>query len=318
MLPLLRLVPEYRSRVWGGQSLKPTSPPTGEAWIVHEDNYVDGGPYDGQQLKEIAAKSSAELLGTTPIEKTGERFPLLIKLLDCADWLSIQVHPDDALAAEMVGPQAFGKTEAWYFLEAADGAQVISGVEPGTSAEDLAHAIRSGTIRDVSAFTDVAAGDAILMPARTMHALGPGLVLYEVQQTSDTTYRVWDWDRPASDGRALHIEESVRVTNPDGIAPFYLGVPWAYGVHRILASEYFQLDRYDCAIEPLIVNTRAESFYLVTAIVGALAVTTANSQATLGRYETVLVPASAGEFRLSAASHAQALVSHVPTTGISR
>ncbi len=318
MLPLLRLVPEYRSRVWGGQSLKPSHPPTGEAWIVHEDNYVDGGPFNGKQLKEIAADSGTDLLGSEPFGRTGNRFPLLIKLLDCADWLSIQVHPDDALAAEMVGPHVFGKTEAWYFLEAAEGAQVISGVAPGTSAAELADAIRSGIIRDVSAFTDVSAGDSILMPARTMHALGPGLVLYEVQQTSDTTYRVWDWDRPASDGRALHIEESVRVTNPEGIAPFYLGIPWAYGAHRILASEYFQLDRYDCAVEPLVLNTRGESFYLVTAIEGALAVTMANSQATLGRYETVLVPASAGEFRLSAASRAQALVSHVPAAGISR
>ena len=318
MLPLLRLVPEFRSRVWGGQSLKPTDPPTGEAWIVHEDNYVDGGPFNGKQLKEIAAESGADLLGSEPFGRTGNRFPLLIKLLDCADWLSIQVHPDDALAAEMVGPGAFGKTEAWYFLEAAEGAQVISGVAPGTSATELAEAIRSGTIRDVSAFTDVSAGDAILMPARTMHALGPGLVLYEVQQTSDTTYRVWDWDRPASDGRALHIEESVRVTNPEGIAPFYVGVPWTYGAHRILDSEYFQLDRYDCAAEPLVVNTLSESFYLVTAIDGAVAVTMANSQATLGRYETVLVPASAGEFRLSASHRSQALVSHVPTSGISR
>ena len=318
MLPLLRLVPEFRSRVWGGQSLKPSQPPTGEAWIVHEDNVVDGGPLDGKKLKEIAATHGANLLGSTPWQKTGERFPLLIKLLDCADWLSIQVHPDDALAAELVGPGAFGKTEAWYFLEATEDAQVISGVTPGTTAEELASAIRAGNIRDYSAFTTVTAGDAILMPARTMHALGPGLVLYEVQQTSDTTYRVWDWDRPATDGRQLHIEESVRVTNPDGVAPFYVGIPWEYGAHRILESEYFQLDRYDCSETPLVLNTLGESFYLVTAIDGAVAVITSKAQATLGRYETLLVPANTGEFRVNSSGHAQALVAHVPTTGITR
>jgi mannose-6-phosphate isomerase class I len=97
-----------------------------------------------------------------------------------------------------------------------------------------------------------------------------------------------------------------------------MGVPWAYGAHRILESEYFQLDRYDCAAEPLVLNTRGESFYLVTSIDGAVAVITANGQATLGRYETLLVPASTGEFRLTAGSKAQVLVSHVPTTGISR
>jgi mannose-6-phosphate isomerase len=215
MPALLQLEPLYDPRVWGGQRLKPSpEKPIGEAWVVYECNPIAGGPYAGRTLAEIAAERGADLVGRQAFERTGRRFPLLIKLLDCADWLSIQVHPNDEQAIQLEGSGQFGKTEAWHVLEAEEGAQLIAGVKPGTAAEELAQAIRSGNIEAYSQYHTVHAGDTIFMPAGLMHALGPGLLLYEVQQTSDLTYRVFDWNRPASAGRPLHIEQSVAVTNP--------------------------------------------------------------------------------------------------------
>jgi mannose-6-phosphate isomerase len=141
---------------------------------------------------------------------------LLVKLLDPAAWLSVQVHPNDEQARRMVGPREFGKTEAWYFLAAEVGAQIMVGVRPGVDGARLAAAIREGRILEVAHQVAVHDGDAILIPAGTLHALGPGLLLYEVQQASDTTYRIYDWDRPQSAGRQLHIEESAQVTLPVG------------------------------------------------------------------------------------------------------
>lgn len=312
MLPLLKLTPEFHARVWGGTQLKKSEPPTGEAWIVHESNFVDGGEFDGLRLAEVVARHPEALLGSAPFAQTGDRFPLLIKLLDCADWLSVQVHPDDALAVELEGPGHFGKTEAWYFLNAEPEARVISGVAPGVSPELVAQAIREGGILDVCHFENVAAGDSIMMPARTMHALGPGLFLYEVQQTSDITYRVWDWDRPLTAGRSLHIEQSVTATDPAGIAETHAAVPYAYGYHDILSSAYFHLARYDLAGEPLFGDTRGESFHIVTAIDGAVSVTTDHAQATLGQYETLIIPAETHAYHLQAGKKGEALVARVP------
>ena len=117
------------------------------------------------------------------------------------------------------GPGYFGKTEAWHVLDAAPGAQLIAGMRPGTTAAALAAAIRDGTILDCVQYQAVRAGDTVFMPARTIHALGPGLLIYEVQQTSDLTYRVFDWNRPATPGRALHIEKSLAVADPSAAAP---------------------------------------------------------------------------------------------------
>ncbi len=215
MNKLLQLIPEYRDYVWGGQRLRPGTL-TAEAWIVYEGDRVANGPLQGKTLAEVAQQLGADLLGQNAMTRTGTRFPLLVKILDCNDWLSVQVHPNDEQARRMEGPDQFGKTEAWHILGAADDAQLIAGVKEGTTAEALAAAIRNGTIVDHVQYHTAHTGDTIFMPAGTLHALGPGLLVYEVQQTSDITYRIFDWNRPASAGRALHLEQSVAVTNPRG------------------------------------------------------------------------------------------------------
>jgi mannose-6-phosphate isomerase len=224
----------------------------------------------------------------------------LIKLLDCADWLSVQVHPDDEQARRMVGPDEFGKTEAWYFLSAATGSQIMLGVKPEVGEQELEDAIRGGRIRSVANLVDVQAGDAVVVPAGTLHALGPGLLLYEVQEASDTTYRVYDWDRPASDGRALHIEESVAVTRAVGpVETMSPRLPAGSGAVDAIDTQYFDVDLIGVGpdTKPVAADTRGRSFHILTVIDGEAEIVLGAEQAVLKRFESALVAGSAGEYQ---------------------
>jgi mannose-6-phosphate isomerase len=272
---------------------------TAEAWIVYEGDRIANGSLQGQTLAEAAQQLGADLLGRHVVRRIGTRFPLLIKILDCNDWLSVQVHPNDEQARQMEGPDQFGKTEAWHTLEAADGAQLIAGVKEGTTAEALAAAIRNGTIVDYVQYHTARAGDSIFMPAGTLHALGPGFLVYEVQQTSNITYRIFDWNRPASAGRALHIEQAVAVTNPQGIGQIQPAPDLKPGDQRaVVQCPYFTLDILTAQAQPLNLDTRSESFHAITVIDGQGAIECGDERTTLNRLETVLVAAQAGAYRL--------------------
>ncbi|HKP73806.1 MAG TPA: type I phosphomannose isomerase catalytic subunit, partial [Pyrinomonadaceae bacterium] len=240
---LFPLVPQYRERVWGGQKLKACEPPVGEAWVAFDESRVREGTHEGRTVAELAAEYGAQLLGAEVAAEHGTRFPLLVKLLDCADWLSVQVHPDDEQAARLVGAGECGKTEAWHFLEVEPGAEIIAGVREGTTAGALERAIREGRVFDVAERRGVRAGETVLIPAGTLHSLGPGLLLYELQQSSDTTFRVYDWDRPASDGRKLHVEESVAVADARKVA-LRASPPTLAGTSAVSAMKcrFFTLD----------------------------------------------------------------------------
>lgn len=300
-MEILRVKPEYHARVWGGQKLRPTrlgETPIGEAWLVHEGNRVTGGPFDGRTLAEVALESGQELLGPRAVARTGNRFPLLIKLLDAAEWLSVQVHPNDAQAVQLEGEGQFGKTEAWHILEADAGAQVIAGIKPGTSPERLAAAIREGSVLEVSQYHAVSAGDTIMMPAGTMHALGPGLLLYEVQQTSDITYRVFDWNRPASAGRALHLEQSVAVTDPSASGETHHAPQLAEDDAQPLVScPYFTLEAIAVA-HALWSDTLGLSFHAITVTHGRAQLECRDRRVLLEQYDTAIVPASEQVYRL--------------------
>ena len=298
MNKLLQLIPEYRDYVWGGQRLRPGTL-TAEAWIVYEGDRVANGSLQGQTLAEVAQQLGADLLGQTAMTRTGTRFPLLIKILDCNDWLSVQVHPNDAQARQLEGPDQFGKTEAWHILDAAEGAQLIAGVKEGTTAGVFAAAIRNGTIIDHVQYHSVRTGDTIFMPAGTPHALGPGSLIYEVQQTSDITYRIFDWNRPASAGRALHLEQSVAVTNPQGRGHVQPAPELKPDDRRTLVQcPYFTLEILAAQLQPLLLDTRGESFHALTVIEGQGAVECGAERISLNRFETVLVAAGAGAYRL--------------------
>ncbi len=311
---LYTLEPQYRERVWGGQRLKPHDPPYGEAWVAFEESRVREGEHAGRTIQELAEAGGAAFLGAGVEARYGRRFPLLVKLLDCADWLSVQVHPNDSQARRLVGPREFGKTEAWHFLEAEPGATIYAGVKTGTSPEALEEAIREGRVLEVAERIEVTAGETVYIPAGTLHSLGPGLLLYEVQQSSDTTYRVYDWDRPAAAGRKLHVEESIAVTDPRRGAVVH-PPPRVEGTSAstVLKCPHFTLDVLGVGGEALQGDTEGQSFHLLTATAGAIEIRCGGESARVGTFETALVAGSAGRYELRAeGGAARALRAAVP------
>jgi mannose-6-phosphate isomerase len=311
---LFPLEPQYRERVWGGQRLKAADPPVGEAWVAFGESRVRAGEQAGRTVAELASEYGAQLLGRDVFDAHGTRFPLLVKLLDCADWLSVQVHPDDEQAARLVGPGEYGKCEAWHFLEAEPGATIYAGVKPGTSKEELGRAIREGRVLEVAERLEVSAGQTIFIPAGTLHSLGPGLLLYEVQQSSDTTFRVYDWGRPASAGRRLHVEESVEVTDPRKGADVHPDPTLAgTAAAPALVCDYFGLDVVRVEESAFEGDTAARSLHLLTVAEGEVEVACGGESISLGRFETALVAGAAGAYELRAKSGAaKVLRANVP------
>lgn len=239
-----RLAPYFRTRPWGFQDLRPwfdfqtTGEPIGEVWLTGEMCIAETGPYAGHSLKAITAEHTEELLGEAAA--AGE-FPLLVKVLFPKEKLSVQVHPDDALAQSYGFPR--GKTECWYALDAADGASVALGLKEGTTPEQVRRAIEDATLEKYLKWLPVQAGDMIYVDAGTVHAIGPGAVLLETQQTSDLTYRMYDYGR----GRELHVEKSMqasRMTTRAGKVP-----PVREDGHTVLIREhYFEMERWPLAV----------------------------------------------------------------------
>jgi mannose-6-phosphate isomerase len=306
---LYRLEPQYRERVWGGQRLKAADPPVGEAWIAFDESRVQSGEHAGQTVAGLTAFYGAHFLGTDAAARFGLRFPLLIKLLDCADWLSVQVHPNDEQAQRLVGPGHFGKTEAWYFVEAEPGSTIYAGVKAGTTGAALETAIREGSILDVAQRLEVRAGETVLLEAGTLHSLGPGLLLYEVQQASDTTYRVYDWGRPAAAGRKLHIEEAVAVTDPRKTAvPKPLPALQRTAAVQAVSCPFFELDVVQLKGSSFRSDTQGRAFDVLTVTAGNIKVACESEAVQLGSYETILVAGGAGDYEIEAVDDAATLL----------
>ena len=297
---LFALEPQHREKVWGGRRLRGTGPPVGEVWAAFGESKVLGGSLAGRTLSELVSEYGEELLGAETVSRFGRRFPLLVKLLDCADWLSVQVHPDDAQAERMVGPGESGKSEAWHFLEVEDGSYIIAGVKHGTTRDELRSAIREGRVGDVARRLEVSAGETLYVPAGTLHALGPGLLLYELQQASDTTYRVYDWDRPAGAGRELHVEEAEAVTDPLK-NPEPSTVRMSPGVAApLIRCPFFDLDALRLDGGAFHGDTGGLRVHVITATAGSVTVQSGAESLTLGVYETALVAGAAGAYEVRA------------------
>lgn len=295
------LEPQARERVWGGQRLKPQQPPIGEIWCAYGKSRILNGSAAGRTVDDLTRDMSAAFVGTVVAERFPESFPLLIKLLDCADWLSVQVHPNDEQAARLEGPGYRGKTEAWHFIDAIPGATIMAGVRPGTSRDELARAIRTGRMLDVSPSIAVHPGETYLLHAGTMHALGPGLLLYEVQQSSDITYRVYDWDRPASAGRELHIAQAIAVTDPERQAirtssPVSRDTPSSIAV----GCSYFVLDILNIANIATVGDTGGNTFHVLTVTSGTVDLRCGDERVRLEKFETALVAGAAGSYQIRA------------------
>ncbi len=299
---LLTFTPAIRNYVWGGRTLLPLAgpdlgknDPIAEVWAIYENNQVKNGVFAGRTLAELVAEYPIEILGTRVKAQGNERFPLLIKLLDCASWLSLQVHPNDEQARQLEGSQFMGKTEAWHILNAQPNAQLIAGIRPNTSAETVHAAIGNETILDLVEYHHVQTGDTIFVPAGTIHALGPGLLIYEVQQTSDLTYRVFDWNRPQTNGRILHIEKSIVVTDPQSQGQITRQQDSGNAVKSLAQCPYFHLEMLST---PQVRDTQGESFHALTVIAGQANISTSESNFVLQKFDTILVSAVCGRYHL--------------------
>ena len=202
-----RIAPAFSRRPWGFPDLRPwydmtvpSGEPIGEAWLTGDDCLAMSGPHKGRKLSALFAQAPQELLGT---EAPRGASPLLIKVIFARQKLSVQVHPDDAMAQKYGEPR--GKTECWYALSAEPGAQVACGLKPGVTLDEIRAGIAAGALESSLNALDVAAGDMIFVDAGTVHAIWPGAILLETQQNCDLTYRMYDYGR----GRQLHIEESL-------------------------------------------------------------------------------------------------------------
>jgi len=254
----IKLQASLHETIWGGQRLAalagkdlPAGTRIGEAWETALDAVVVTAPHTGATLEQLVADYGVALLGTQALAVYGPRFPLLAKFIDAHDWLSVQAHPDDSYAAAHEGGK-LGKTETWYILAAEPGAQIVYGLAQPTSREEVRAAIAAQALEPLLRSVEAHAGDVIFVPAGTVHAIGAGVTLYEVQEYSDVTYRLYDYGRLQANGqpRELHIEQALDVIRytPAPLArvtPMALPAPGgSVGVVRkvLVACRYFVLE----------------------------------------------------------------------------
>jgi mannose-6-phosphate isomerase len=292
-----RLLPDFRERVWGSRDLSPIyseipgDEPIGEVWLTGDENRIASGPLAGATLGELCRRFGRSLVGEG--SWPADRFPLLIKFLFPRDKLSVQVHPDDE-AARRIG-QPCGKTECWYVLRADPGAKIGLGLKPGTTCDELARAIRETRAEELLNWIPIHRGEMIYVDAGTVHAIGPGSILVETQQNSDTTYRLYDYGRP----RELHVEQGLAATKEKTRAGKVRRVERKNGNTKLVLSACFEVDHYVLAGPVDYPARQRPAVQIVVGIEGGGVLECGVGQdIAFTRGECVVVPAAVPEFRL--------------------
>lgn len=313
MLYPLRFTPLFKERVWGGRRLARFYPdlppgPIGEAWVLSDHPQgrtpIANGPWAGETLsglrEHLPPERDAALMGARVLARGEEGFPLLFKLLDAQDDLSIQVHPADDFPG--LPPGERGKTEMWVVLEAEPGARIVHGLAEGVTRDGLAAAVREGRTVEAMRFLTVRPGDVYYLPAGLVHALGAGLVVAEIQQSSDTTYRLYDYGRLGLDGkpRELHIDQALACcSDAPPPAPAQLGSPEPNRWETLVSSPYFVTAHGRCRGDwPQ--ETDPGTFEALMILSGAGAIAwPGGGEEPLAPGQAWLVPAALGPYRLS-------------------
>ena len=299
-------------RLWGGNrlvsflnldkaQLPDADEPLGESWQVYAKNRIKNGDLAGQTFEEAAQRYGAALLGRSSVARYGLAVPLLAKFIDAADKLSIQVHPDDAYAREHEAQSGhLGKSEAWYILEAEPGAEVIWGFKDALDEAALREAVRDGKLGPHLNHVPVEAGDVVYNPAGTVHGIGAGIVLFEIQESSDLTYRLYDYDRRGASGekRELHVDKALEVADlSPGERAKVTPKTLSAGKTELLNVEHFAAERWEVSGRQN-ERTNPESFDILTVIGGGLELTTQSEKMSLSRGASVVLPASLGDYTL--------------------
>ena len=298
------MLPAFDPRPWGAHDLSPIYPnrkfeeKIGEAWLTGDECKFANGPLTGQTLAQLSQQYQRELVGDSA--RDARRFPLLLKFLFPHEKLSVQVHPDDE-QARRVG-QPWGKTECWYVAHARPGAQIALGLKAGATVAQLEHAIHEKRAEELLNWINVYSGDMIYVAGGTVHTLGPGSVIVETQQQSDTTYRLYDYGRP----RDLHLEEGLaaikfKVASGKVVRPAPAQVPGSNNRRApLVAAPYFVVDMFEMK-DPQELSTRDESgkssAQILVVLEGCGVVEAAGADpVTAAKGDAVVIPASIGKF----------------------
>ncbi|TDF96318.1 type I phosphomannose isomerase catalytic subunit [Paenibacillus piri] len=306
--PLL-FQPEMKERVWGGRALEQfglTLPegPIGEGWMIGDHpngtTKVINGEWAGLGLDQLREQYGKDIFGSKGFSAKTGRFPLLIKLLDCQDDLSVQVHPNDDY--DRLPQGELGKTEMWYILDAKPGAKIIYGLQDGATREQLAEAIADNRIMDCLREITVERGDSFYIPAGTVHALGAGVLVAEIQQNSDSTYRLYDYNRLGLDGkpRELHIEDSLNVIAYEGSGASHMKTNLSADNEwlTLARSPFFITEKGNVKQEwPL--RTSADSFVIHIICDGTGSIRWADGELPVKPGECYLLPANLGDYTLT-------------------
>jgi len=295
------LDPKLTTQVWGGDELvrvygKHGDPNArlGESWECWDTDHVTNGELSGETVANLRARLGPRLLGTIDASRI---FPVLTKIITAHDWLSVQVHPDDAYA-QRVEHQPFGKTECWYVLDAQPNAQIVYGWTRNTSREEYERRVADGTLGDLLRHIELKTGDTVYIPHGLVHAIGPGLTVFETQQASDLTYRMFDYNRLGLDGkpRELNVRKAADVLNYEATtAGTLVQIEYRFnGLDRtaLIADEHFVVERIVARTEPASIPTEGRPL-IVMSLDAQLEVSSDDCAVALDRYTTALIPAAA-------------------------
>ncbi len=302
----LKFKPILKERIWGGSKLttefnKAASlQKIGESWELSacegDESVVSNGFLQGNTLTELIEIYMGELVGESVYQHFGLNFPLLFKLIDAAEYLSIQVHPNDEVAAER--HNSFGKTEMWYVIDAEPDAELIVGFNEGCTKEDYINALEHNDVENILKKVSVTKGDVIFIPAGLVHAIGKGILLAEIQQTSDITYRIYDYNRLDDKGNArqLHVEEALDVINFDKVeAPKIIYTEKLNDIIPLVSCDYFTTNLITFDDEVIRNYGEIDSFKVYMCTEGAFKILFDENYTVVNKGETVLIPASIGE-----------------------
>lgn len=326
----LRLEASVHETIWGGRRLEEagwkTLPPgdilIGEAWETEISTRVQNGLYAGKTLGELVEELDADLLGADSLAVFGQRFPLLAKFIDANAKLSVQVHPDDRYAARHEAGK-LGKTEFWYILDAAPGATIVHGFKTASTREQVRQAIEAVRLENLVHEEPVMPGDVIFVPAGTVHAIGSGVLLYELQEYSDVTYRLYDYGRLDAQGRPreLHIERSLDVASFEPSArvkvqPITLTETPEYLDRCLVACRYFVTREIILYVYTRIEGQTGGSCLILSSLGADLRVWYGEglkASERLLRGQTMVLPAALGDYRIE--GEGAFLLSYVPAPG---
>lgn len=320
----LTFEPMLKEIIWGGQDirpfkgLEPNEQTIGESWEISHvpDNYsiVANGSLKGRNLDELIETYGDDLVGKSVRERFGNRFPLLIKFIDARTNLSIQVHPDDELG--MKRHNSFGKTEMWYVVKASDDAILYSGFSEQSSPEDYVRRIEEGTIMDIMKKYEVKAGDVFFLPAGRVHAIGAGCFVAEIQQTSNVTYRIYDYDRTDAQGnkRELHTEQAkdaIDYTLHEDYKTHYTAKNDE--VVELVECRYFETNLLELSRPMERDFAQLDSFVIYICMEGSLELTdNAGNMLTLHQGQSVLLPAVTEQVKLTPSSSCKLMETYIP------